>query len=99
MVILLRVKYPVQSAKPMATKFLEAPSIPDFIVMKGPYFTGSIQDGMIATAIFELNDQIKLADGMEFIGRFTAIYYDVPGFSCEYRQAFEIDEAMKLLGM
>ena len=54
---------------------------------------------MVATAIVELNDRSKLADGIEFLGKFMAIYYDILGFSCEYRQAFEIDEAMKVIGM
>ena len=54
---------------------------------------------MIATVIMELKDKSKFVDGMEFIGKFLAIYYDVPGFSCEYRQAFEIDESMRVLGM
>ena len=99
MVILLKVKYPFQSAKQMATKFLEAPPIPEFMVMKGPYFTGSTQDGMHATAILELNDKSKFLDGIDFIGKFMAIFYEVPGFCCEYRQASEIDDAMKILGM
>ena len=83
----------------MATKFLESPPIPEFMVMKGPYFTGTTQDGMIATTIMELNDKSKLADGIDFLGKFMSIYYEIPGFSCEYRQAFEIDEAMKIVGL
>jgi len=81
MVIIVKIKYPVQSAKQMASKFFEAPAFPDFITMRGPYFNSMLQGGMLVTAILELKEKNKFVEGMDFTRNYLGNFYDIPGFS------------------
>lgn len=98
MVIFTSVSYPPESAKELAAKFMEAPQIPDFMTKKGPYATANRADGIIVTSLYEL-DNSKLADGLEFLGNYMATYFGVPGFMYEINPYYEIDEALKMIGM
>jgi len=74
MVIFTSVSYPPESAKELATKFMEAPQIPDFMTKKGPYVRANRTDGVIVTSFYEL-DNSKLADGLDFLGNYMATCY------------------------
>jgi hypothetical protein len=98
MVIFTSVSYPSESAKELAAKFLEAPQIPEFMSKKGPYVIANRSDGIIVTSLYEL-DNSRLADGLDFLGNYMATYFGVPGFMYEINPYYEIDEALKMIGM
>jgi hypothetical protein len=98
MVIFTTVSYPSESAKELATKFLEAPQVPDFMTKKGPYVRANRTDGVIVTSLYEL-DNSKLADGMDYLGNYMATYFGVPGFMYDINPHYEVNEAMKMIGM
>ena len=98
MVIYSIVSYPPESAKQMATTFLEAPQIPDFLTRLGPYVSASRTEGIRVVSIFEL-DKSRLAEGLEFLGGYFAIFFGIPGFRYEYKPYFDVEEALKTLGM
>ena len=98
MVIYSLVTYPQESAKPMVTRFMEAPEIPDFMTRLGPYVSASTADGIRVIAIFEL-DKSRLAEGLEFLGSYFAFFFGIPGYAYEYKPYFELEEALKTLGM
>ena len=98
MVITTMVSYPPESAQEMAKRFLEAAPLPDYMTRKGPYISSCIKDGIIATSLIEL-DNSKLAEGLEFLGNYMAIFFGVPGFTYEIKPRFEIEEALKMIGM
>ena len=98
MAIVTKVSYPTESATEMAQRFLEAPQIPDYIVRKGPYVTSNTCEGIHVMMISEL-DNSRLAEGLDFNASYMVHFYGVPGFKYEMRPYFEVEEALKLLGM
>jgi hypothetical protein len=98
MVIFTSVSYPPESNKELAAKFLEAPQVPDFMTKRGPYATANLAEGIIVTSLYEL-DNSKLADGLDFLGNYMATYFGVPGFMYEITPYYEINEALKMIGM
>mgnify|MGYP001547118381 FL=1 len=98
MVIITKSSYPPESAQEMAKKFLEAPQIPTYLSRKGPYVSSNLSDGITIAAYYEL-DNSKLAEGMNFIGNYYAMFFGVPGFKYEITPHFEIMEALKMIGM
>ncbi len=98
MVILSNVSYPAESASDMAKRFLEAPQIPDFMTRLGPYFNSTFNEDITGFSIYEL-DKSKVAEGIEFMGNYLAIFFGVPGFKYEIKTLLEIDEALKMIGM
>ena len=98
MVIICRMFYPTESTQDMAKRFLEAPQVPDFMNRKGPYVGSSLTEGISIVALYEL-DNSKLAEGMEFIGTYYAMFYGVPGFKYEIVPHFDVAEGLKMIGM
>lgn len=98
MVIIGRMYYPTDSTQEMAKRFLEAPQVPDFMKRKGPYVGSSLAEGISIVALYEL-DNAKLAEGMDFIANFYAMFFGVPGFKYEISPHFEVTEALKMIGM
>ena len=98
MVIIGTLSYPPESSKEMAKRFLEQPSVPAYITMKGPYFSSEVGEGTKAIAIYEF-DQSKFSEVNQFIiTRFTK-YYGVPGFTYSVHPWLEAKEALKAIGM
>ncbi len=98
MVIIARMSYPPESANEMAKRFLEAPEIPDFLIRNGPYVSSNLTDGITITTLYEL-DNSKIAEGMNFIGNYYAMFFGVPGFKYEIKPHFDVMEGLKMLGM
>jgi hypothetical protein len=98
MVIVLNISYPTESVQEMATRFLEAPQIPDYMTRRGPYINSTLEDGIITLSVFEL-DNSKMAEGSQFLGDYTAKFFGVPGFRYQVRPFFAVEEALKMIGM
>ncbi len=98
MVIVSKASYPTESSREMAERFLEAPQMPDYIVLKGPYVTSNTCEGIHVMMISEL-DNSRLAEGLDFTASYMVHFYGVPGFKYELKPYFEVGEALKLLGM
>jgi hypothetical protein len=98
MVIITTVAYPAESAKDMAERFLNGPAIPEYMTRKGPYISSNLDDGIVASSIFDL-DKSKLADGLEFLASYMAGFFGVPGFIYKIRPSFEVEEALPMIGM
>ncbi len=98
MVIISNVSYPPESAKDMASRFLEAPQPPDFMTKNGPFVNASLTDGVLITTMYEL-DNAKLAEGLNFLGSYFAIFFGIPGFKYQFKPHFTVEEGLKMLGM
>jgi hypothetical protein len=98
MVIVTNISYPSENAPDMAKRFLEAPQIPDYMTKRGPYFYSTLNDGIIGLSVYEL-DKSKIPEGTEFLGNYMATYFGVPGFTYEIKTFFEVQEALKMIGM
>jgi hypothetical protein len=98
MVIISKLSYPPESAQEIAKRFMEAPEIPEFLSRKGPYVSSNLSDGILISVLYEL-DNSKLAEGMDFIGNYYAMFFGVPGFKYEITPHFDVLEGLKMLGM
>lgn len=98
MVIISTVAYPTTGTKEMAKRFLKAPPVPDYMTRKGPYISANTTDGIFIISVYEL-EKSKVAEGMESLGKYMAIFFEVPGFKYEIKPFFDIAEALKTIGM
>jgi len=98
MVIISNITYPPESAKEIADRFINAPTLPDYMTRKGPYIGSNIDDGIVTCSIWEL-DKSKLADGLEALGNYMARFFGVPGFTYDVRPYFDVEEALPMIGM
>ncbi len=98
MILFSKISYPTESVKKIAERFLEAPQVPDFMKKQGPFVHSSLEEGITTFSIYEL-DRSKLADGYEFLGNYMATFFGVPGFRYEFKASFEVQEALKMIGM
>jgi hypothetical protein len=98
MVIVTSAAFPTEGAKELGKRFLEAPTLPDFITKRGPYFSSSTEDGIITLSIYEV-DRSRLADAMEFATNFMATFVGVPGYKYTIKTYLEAAEALKTIGL
>jgi hypothetical protein len=98
MVIISNVTYPPESARDMATRFLEAPQVPEYMTRMGPYVSSNTASGIFIVTVYEL-DNTRLAEGLDFIGNYLAIFFGIPGFKYEVKPYFDVAEGLKMLGM
>jgi hypothetical protein len=98
MVIVLNVSFPAESAKKMGESFVNATPFPDFLTRKGPYISSTNEDGVKSLSIFELEPG-NLAEGMIAVGDYAASFFGVPGFAYEVKAQFDVQEALKMIGL
>ncbi len=98
MIIISTINYPTESTQEMAKRFLEAPALPDYMVRRGPFVAARKESGIQTVTFYEL-DNAKLADAIQDIGNYLAIFFGVPGFKYEIVPYLEISEALKTIGM
>jgi len=98
MVITTSLSYPTESVNDIAKRFLEAPELPDYMTRKGPYISSSREKGILTLSVYEL-DNSNLAEGLEFLGNYMTIFFGIPGFKYEIRPFFEVEEALKMIGL
>jgi hypothetical protein len=98
MVIIIQMAFPPESANQIAKRFIEAPSLPDYMTRRGPYVSSDLTDGVRTLNIYEM-DNARITDGLVFLSDMVTVYFGVPGFKYSIRQYLETEEALKLLGM
>ena len=98
MILITTITYPTESTHEIARRFLEAPTLPDYIARQGPFVAASKECGIQVISFYEL-DNAKLADGIQAIGNYMAIFFGVPGFKYQIVPYLEISEALKTIGM
>ena len=98
MVIITQISYPPESANDIAKRFLEAPQLPDFMSRKGPYISSDMDRGILTMSLFEL-EKSKTGEGLEALGNYYAAFFGVPGFKYTIKPFFDVDEALKMIGM
>lgn len=98
MVIIGDISFPQESANDIGKRFLELPSLPEFMTLKGPYIKGKKNDGIQALEIYEL-DNSKIAEGIEFVTDRCVKYFGIPGYIYEINVYFEATEALNMIGL
>ena len=98
MVIIVFSSYPPESVKEFAKRFMEQPSLPAYITMKGPYVSSEVGTGLKTLTIYEF-EQSKLSEAIQYITARYAKYFGVPGFTYSNQVWLEAKEALKAIGM
>ena len=98
MVIIGMNSFPPESANEIGKRFLELPPVPDYMTLKGPYVHSMMVGGIQGIEFFEL-DKAKLAEGVEYVTNRYVTYFGIPGFRCAIAPYFEIQEALKMIGL
>lgn len=98
MVIISNVIYPPESTKEIAKRYLKAPTLPDFLIKRGPYVSSSMTDGMNSITFYELDDA-RFAEGIKAIQDSLSIYFGVPGYKYDLKPYFELEEGLEILGL
>ena len=101
MVIIVKTTYPPESADEIAKKYLEylaANPPPEYMKMIGPFVNTERVSGVNVNTIFEVDNE-KLADGLVYCGEMMISFRGVPGYTYTIKPWYEIDEALRLIGM
>ena len=98
MVIIVKVLIPPTSATEVGKRFPEMPTIPDFITRRGPYVSSKTKDGIVIISIFEF-DNSRAAEAMNSVGNYYAFSLDIPGYTYSIEMFFEVQEALKMIGL
>ena len=98
MIIIVEATWPPDKATDIGKAFLEAPSIPDYVTMQGPYVNNTLGKGTRAISIFEF-DSAKVDDVLKSLTLRYIPYSRVPGFTYEIRVWGKAQEQLELLGL
>ena len=98
MIIISITSYPPESAKEVGKRFLEFPSLPDYIAMKGPYINSVIGEGIKGITIYEFDDS-KYPEASKILNERVTSLFGVPGFTYTLSHWLEAYDALKLVGL
>ena len=98
MVIIGKISFLPESANEIAKRFSELSPLPDYMVIKGPYVRGMMEEGIQGIEIFELNND-KLARGFKYVTNRYITFFGIPGFRYTVAPYIEINEALKMVGL
>jgi hypothetical protein len=98
MVIITTVAYPPERAQEVAKRFVELPPPPDYLTRQGPFVSANVADGIYILSFYEV-ERSNMALGMEFLGNYMANFFGVPDFKYDIKPFFEVEEALKMIGM
>jgi hypothetical protein len=98
MVIISQTRYPTESAEEMGKRFLELPSLPDYIKMIGPYIKTGVGEGIKGLVIYEFEDS-KYPEASKFLNERAAKMLGIPGFTYSLDPWMEAQDALALIGL
>ncbi len=98
MIIIVEATWPPDKATDIGKAFLEAPSMPDYVTMQGPYVSSTLEKGTRAISIFEF-DSAKIDDVIKSLTLRYIPYTRVPGFTHDIRVWVKAQEQLELLGL
>ncbi len=98
MVIVSLTSYPTESAKEVGKRFIELPSIPEYINMIGPFIKSAVGEGIKGITIYEFEES-KYPDASKFLNDRAAKLIGIPGFTYSLEHWLEVQDALKLVGL
>jgi hypothetical protein len=98
MIIIVEGMWPPDKATDLGKAFLEAPPIPDYVTMQGPYICTALEKGTRAITIFEF-DSAKIDDVLNALTLRYVAYARIPGFKYEIRVWGKAQEQLELIGL
>ena len=98
MIIIAEGMWPPDKAADIGKAFLEAPPIPGYVTMQGPYVSTVLEKGTRAITIFEF-DSAKIDDVLKALTLRYLPYTRVTGFRYEARVWGKAQEQLELIGL
>lgn len=98
MIIITMTSYPPESAKDIGKIFLGMPALPDYIKMRGPYISSSLEEGIKGITIHEFDDS-KYPEAFNVIMERNTRFFGVPGFTYSINHWLKAKDALKLVGL
>ena len=98
MVIIGLTSYPTESAKEVGKRFLEFPSLPEYVTMMGPFIKSCVGEGIKGLTIYEFEES-KYPEASKAIHDRAAKLHGVPGFTYSIEPWLEAQDALKLVGL
>jgi len=83
----------------MGKRFQEIPALADYITRRGPYVLGVREAGIQSITVYEIDRSTKLAEACEEVGKQAVHFIGVTGFTYSIDVCFEVEEALKMIGL
>jgi hypothetical protein len=98
MVIMSLTSYPTESADQVGKRFLELPTLPEYINMIGPYINTVVGEGIKGITIYEFEES-KYPEASKFLHDRAAKMLGIPGFTYSLEPWLEAQDALSLIGL
>ena len=98
MIIISLTSYPTESTKEIGKRFMELPPLADYITMKGPYISSTVGEGIEGITIYEF-DESRYPEAAKHLGERVAALFGIPGFTYSLKHWFEVQDALKMIGL
>ena len=99
MVIKMTFPYSLKKTLDLTKRLLTPPTLPDYIIKKGPYTNNAVDEAHRSLVLFFEFDDSKCAEACRSIFRQMEDFYVIPGFTFSTQILGESREAMKSIGL
>jgi hypothetical protein len=99
MVIKMTFPYSLKKTLDLTKRLLTVPTLPDYIVRKGPYTNNTDDETHRSLVVFFEFDDTKCAEACRSIFRQMEDFYIIPGFTFSTQILGETKEAMRSIGL
>ena len=98
MIIIAEALWPPDKSTELGKAMLELPPLPENIIMRGPYVSNELRDGIRAITIYEF-DEANYKDASKTIMQRYISYMKIPGFTFDTKRWREAMDALELIGL
>jgi hypothetical protein len=99
MVIKMTFPYSLKKTLDLTKRLLALPTLPDYIIKKGPYTNNAVDETHRSLVVFFEFDDTKCAEACRSIFRQMEDFYIIPGFTFSTQILGETREAMRSIGL
>ena len=99
MVIKMTFPYSLKKTLDLTKRLLTLPTLPGYIIKKGPYTNNAVDEAHRSLVLFFEFDDSKCAEACRSIFREMDDFYVIPGFTFSTQILGESREAMKSIGL
>ncbi len=99
MIIKITFPYSLKKTLDLTNQLLALPTLPDYIIKKGPYTNNAIDEAQRSIVVFFEFDDSKCAEACRSIFRQMEDFYIIPGFTFSTQILGETKEAMRSIGL
>jgi hypothetical protein len=99
LIIKITFPYSLKKTLDLTNQLLALPTLPDYIIKKGPYTNNAVDEAQRSLVVFFEFDDSKCAEACRSIFRQMEDFYIIPGFTFSTQILGETKEAMRSIGL